>query len=261
MRIGYREDAVPFSFAGTRRAVPRATRSTSATRSSRTSPRRSAPRPLRVEYRRVTPADRIEQVADGRIDLECGATTDTADGAPAGRVLAAHLRRRHAAAREARQPASAPCATCGTPGRRRARHDERGGHAQLRGAPGRAFELRVADDYRAGPRDARRGRGGRGGGRRRPARGLPRRARTCAATTRWWASSCRTSPTASCSPGTTRRSPAAVDAAFRRLAATREIRWIYDRWFLRTLPSGVRLGLPMSPQLRRSFEILGLPPE
>jgi glutamate/aspartate transport system substrate-binding protein len=53
----------------------------------------------------------------------------------------------------------------------------------------------------------------------------------------------------------------AVEAAFRRLAATREIRWIYDKWFLRGLPSGVRLGLPMSLQLRRSLEILGLPPE
>jgi len=36
----------------------------------------------------------------------------------------------------------------------------------------------------------------------------------------------------------------AVAATFRRLAATREIRWIYDKWFLRSLPSGVRLGLP-----------------
>ncbi len=54
---------------------------------------------------------------------------------------------------------------------------------------------------------------------------------------------------------------AAVRSAFRRLAASREIRWIYDKWFMRSLPSGVRLGLPMGPQLRRSFEIPGLPPE
>jgi glutamate/aspartate transport system substrate-binding protein len=53
----------------------------------------------------------------------------------------------------------------------------------------------------------------------------------------------------------------AVDAAFRRLAASRELRWIYNKWFLRALPSGVRLGLPMSAELQRSFEILGLPPE
>jgi glutamate/aspartate transport system substrate-binding protein len=53
----------------------------------------------------------------------------------------------------------------------------------------------------------------------------------------------------------------AVDAAFRRLATTREIRWIYNKWFLRSLPSGIRLGLPMSAQLERSFEVLGLPPD
>jgi glutamate/aspartate transport system substrate-binding protein len=53
----------------------------------------------------------------------------------------------------------------------------------------------------------------------------------------------------------------AVDAAFRRLAASRELRWIYNKWFLRTLPSGTRLGLPMSAELQRSFEVLGLPPE
>jgi hypothetical protein len=29
----------------------------------------------------------------------------------------------------------------------------------------------------------------------------------------------------------------------------------------RQLPSGIRLGLPMSPQLERSFQMMGLPPE
>ena len=51
----------------------------------------------------------------------------------------------------------------------------------------------------------------------------------------------------------------AVVATFERLARTRELRWIYLRWFERQLPSGVRLGLPMSPQLQRAFEVLGLP--
>jgi len=36
---------------------------------------------LRVEYRKVTPVDRIEQVVDGRVDLECGSTTNTAERA------------------------------------------------------------------------------------------------------------------------------------------------------------------------------------
>jgi glutamate/aspartate transport system substrate-binding protein len=50
-----------------------------------------------------------------------------------------------------------------------------------------------------------------------------------------------------------------VERGFRRLAASREIVWIYDKWFLKRLPSGLRLGLPMSPQLEESFRLLGLP--
>lgn len=52
-----------------------------------------------------------------------------------------------------------------------------------------------------------------------------------------------------------------VLATFERLARTRELRWIYLRWFERQLPSGIKLGLPMSPQLQRAFEVLGLPPD
>ena len=40
-----------------------------------------------------------------------------------------------------------------------------------------------------------------------------------------------------------------VDRAFRKLAGSRQIVAIYDRWFIRPLPSGERLGLPMSPHL------------
>jgi glutamate/aspartate transport system substrate-binding protein len=50
-----------------------------------------------------------------------------------------------------------------------------------------------------------------------------------------------------------------VERGFRRLAASREIVWIYDKWFLKRLPSGLRLNLPMSPQLEESFRLLGLP--
>ena len=50
-----------------------------------------------------------------------------------------------------------------------------------------------------------------------------------------------------------------MERGFRRLAASREIVWIYDKWFLKRLPSGLRLGLPMSPQLEETFRILGLP--
>jgi glutamate/aspartate transport system substrate-binding protein len=50
-----------------------------------------------------------------------------------------------------------------------------------------------------------------------------------------------------------------VERTFHKLAESREIVWIYEKWFLKRLPSGVRLNLPMSPQLEESFRILGLP--
>lgn len=50
-----------------------------------------------------------------------------------------------------------------------------------------------------------------------------------------------------------------IERAFRQLAESREIVWIYDRWFLKALPSGVPLNLPMSLQLRELFQMLGLP--
>jgi glutamate/aspartate transport system substrate-binding protein len=52
-----------------------------------------------------------------------------------------------------------------------------------------------------------------------------------------------------------------VERTLRRLAETREILWIYDRWFTRPLPSGGRIDLPMGAQLRRSLELIGLPPD
>ena len=50
-----------------------------------------------------------------------------------------------------------------------------------------------------------------------------------------------------------------VDQAFRGLAGSREIVAIYERWFLKPLPSGARLNLPMSPHLQEIFTVQGLP--
>jgi glutamate/aspartate transport system substrate-binding protein len=52
---------------------------------------------------------------------------------------------------------------------------------------------------------------------------------------------------------------AVVDRAFARLAGSREIVAIYEKWFLKRLPSGVRLNLPMSPHLEELFRVQGLP--
>ena len=52
---------------------------------------------------------------------------------------------------------------------------------------------------------------------------------------------------------------AVVKDAFERLAASRELEQTYNKWFLRILPTGERLNMAMSPQLREIFEVLGLP--
>ena len=78
MRIGYREHAVPFSFGGPG-ALPYGYSIDICQAIVESVAQAIGVALLRVEYRRVTPSDRIEQVVDGRIDLECGATTNTAE--------------------------------------------------------------------------------------------------------------------------------------------------------------------------------------
>jgi glutamate/aspartate transport system substrate-binding protein len=51
---------------------------------------------------------------------------------------------------------------------------------------------------------------------------------------------------------------AVVQAAFRRLASTGELRRIYERWFVQALPSGRRLGIPMNTLLEKEFRALGM---
>jgi len=46
-----------------------------------------------------------------------------------------------------------------------------------------------------------------------------------------------------------------VDRAFARLATSRQIVAIYEKWFLRPLPTGPRLNLPMSPHLEALFRV------
>jgi len=50
-----------------------------------------------------------------------------------------------------------------------------------------------------------------------------------------------------------------VENAFHRLAGSREIVAIYERWFVKPMPSGARLNLPMSPHLEEIFRVQGLP--
>ena len=52
-----------------------------------------------------------------------------------------------------------------------------------------------------------------------------------------------------------------VRDTFHDLAADREIERRYTRWFLRKLPSGVSINLPMSPQLESLIQAMGSPTE
>jgi glutamate/aspartate transport system substrate-binding protein len=50
-----------------------------------------------------------------------------------------------------------------------------------------------------------------------------------------------------------------IDRVFREMAASRDLEYAYDRWFLKKLPGGVTLNLPMSAQLNEIFRALGAP--
>ena len=52
---------------------------------------------------------------------------------------------------------------------------------------------------------------------------------------------------------------AVVDRAFSRLAQSRELVQLYNKWFQQRLPTGERLDLPMSPQLEEIFRVQGVP--
>jgi glutamate/aspartate transport system substrate-binding protein len=54
---------------------------------------------------------------------------------------------------------------------------------------------------------------------------------------------------------------ALVERTFRRLAESREIAQMYEKWFLQRLPTGERLDLPMSPHLENLLQVIGLPTE
>jgi len=50
-----------------------------------------------------------------------------------------------------------------------------------------------------------------------------------------------------------------VERAFARMAGERRLAELYNKWFLRRLPTGETLNLPMSPQLEEVFRMLGQP--
>jgi glutamate/aspartate transport system substrate-binding protein len=52
---------------------------------------------------------------------------------------------------------------------------------------------------------------------------------------------------------------ALVERTFNRMAGERRLTELYNKWFLRRLPTGETMNLPMSPQLEEIFRVLGAP--
>jgi glutamate/aspartate transport system substrate-binding protein len=52
---------------------------------------------------------------------------------------------------------------------------------------------------------------------------------------------------------------AVVDRTFTRLAQSRELVQLYNKWFQLRLPTGEKLDLPISPQLEEIFRVQGVP--
>jgi glutamate/aspartate transport system substrate-binding protein len=259
VRIGYRQAAVPFSFEGPD-GKPYGYSIDLCEAIVEHIADAAGIAMLVIQYRRVTPADRIEQVVEGKVDLECGATTNTAERR---RQVAFSPLIFVAGTRLMVRSGSPVRAARDLPGRRvavvRGTTNEEA-MRRIATTIARGATVVVADDYAqalqmvsAGEADALAGddilltafiaeKG---------LRGQYAVVGELLSHEPYGIMFARDdAPLA-----------AAVDAAFRRLAASRELRWIYDKWFLRALPSGIRLGLPMSAELQRSFEVLGLPPD
>jgi ABC-type amino acid transport substrate-binding protein len=259
VRIGYRESAVPFSFA--KAGVEPYGYSIDLCREiAEDLAAAVGGRALRIEFRRVTPQDRLDQVASGRIDLECGSTTITTERrhrvafSPVIFVAGTRLLVKRGSALHSMRDLAGRTVVAVT-GTTNARAMTVLGAGRVRGLRvtnagsydqalamvdiGSADAL-AADDILIMGLIAERGLGDRY-----LMVGDP------------------------LSPEPYGIAFAAGDAAladvvrttFARLAASRELRRIYAKWFLRPLPSGARIGLPMSTELERSFEVLGLPPE
>jgi len=259
IRLGYRTDAAPFSFVskagevhGYSIALCRAIAAAIGDE--------IGGAPPRVEFRQVTAADRLDRVAAGEVDLECGSTTSTAARrervafSPVIFVTGTRLAvRRDAGIRGLADLAGRSVAVV------RGTTNE----AALRGIVARqglrvgivatddlvqAFELLASGrvDAVGGDDVLLVGHLVRTGAR-------ARHAVVGALLTfeRYGIAYARDDP----------QLAAVVERAMRDLARAGELRAIYNKWFVRTLPNGERLGVPMGPELTRSFEMLGMPPE
>jgi glutamate/aspartate transport system substrate-binding protein len=259
IRLGYREDAIPFSYLGAEGKPVGYTLDLCSAIVATIAADLSDVH-LGIDYVPVTPLNRIKQVVDGAVDLECGATTNTAERrrqvafSPLIFVTGTRLAVPHGSAiRNPNDLRGRPVVVVsGTTNAAAMREYDR--------LNALAIQFVNADDYRSALALLAAGRADALAADDVLLRGL-------LAETKQTAEFRLVGDMLSFEPYGimySRGDPALADAVertLRGLAESREITWIYNRWFVRQLPSGERLGLPMSPQLRRSLELFGLPPE
>lgn len=259
VRLGYRDGAVPFSYVGPDRRPVGYSLDLCLAVVATLADDLGVPA-LRTEYVRVTAVDRVERVATGAVDLECGSTTITRERServafsPVIFVTGTRLAvPRGSAIRGLADLAGRRVAVVGGTTSEAAMHDLdrlRGLRLAFVVAAGYpdALALLAAGAADAVAADEALLRGVLAGS------GSARDVRIVG-------------PMLSFEPyglAYARGEPALADAVertLRTLARSREIVWIYDRWFVRPLPGALAVGMPMSVELRRSFEVLGLPPD
>jgi ABC-type amino acid transport substrate-binding protein len=216
---------------------------------------------LAIEYVRVTPTDRIEQIVDGRIDLECGATTNTVERRQ--RVAFSPLIFM-AGTRLVVQRGSRVRALRDLTGRSivvvRGTTNEEAMRRWVANNPAQRVSVIGVDDYPTALASVGRGEAS--------ALAADDILMTGYLTEHGLRGDYAVvgdllsyEPYGIMYARDDLPLTEVVEGTFARLARTREIRSIYNKWFVRPLPSGARLGLPMSPYLERSFEVLGLPLE
>jgi len=258
VRVGYRTDVIPFSF--TVGSGPPRGYSIDLCEAIVSALAADLGRPLGVAYVPVTAADRLAQVRSGAVDLECGATTATSERM---RQVAFSPTIFVSTTRIAVPSESAVRDVATLRGQRVAVVRGTTAEAAL-GAVDRLRGLRLeivaVDGYREAF-DLVRNAGAAAlaaddvliaGAAALDAR-VPR--------FRLVGDALSVERYAIVLPRDDSEFAAAVARALQSLAVSREILWIYDRWFVGQLPNGRRMDLPMSVQLRRSLELIGLPPD
>jgi len=259
VRLGYRKDAIPFSYLGAQgKPVGYTLDLCSAIVATIAADLGDVQ--LGIDYVPVTPLNRIKQVVDGAVDLECGATTNTAERrqqvafSPVIFVTGTRIAvPRGSAIRNPSDLRGRPVVVVsGTTNAAAMREYDR--------LNALAIQFVNADDYRSALGLLVAGRVDALAADDVLLRGL-------LAETKQTTEFRLVGDMLSFEPYGimySREDSALADAVertLRGLAENREITWIYNRWFVQKLPSGERLGLPMSAQLRRSWELLGLPAE